>query len=315
MVISISLLVVRVTLFGYVVCSTKGIEMFKKSGIFVAVLMVLLLCVYGLDNIEPGHVGIRVSLYGSHSGVQDITVRTGAVIYNRFTENIYEFPTFMQNAVWTKTADEGSPTDESITFNSSEGAVVNTDMALSYQIDPTKVPEIFVNLRQDAEYITHTYMRGKARDAINRLASSMKVTEIFGSGKQKLLLDAKKELERELSPLGFKIDMIAFIGEMRVDPKVLESINLTISASQKAIEAQNKVVQSKAEADQKIEEARGEAESLTLVAEAKAAANKILTESLTPQLLQYEALQRWDGILPKVTGEAIPFIQIDELKK
>ena len=286
--------------------------MLKKSGIIFGVFFVLLLCVYGLDNIEPGHVGIRVSLYGSHSGVQDLTIRTGAVIYNRFTEKIYEFPTFMQNAVWTQDANEGSPTDESITFNSSEGAVVNTDMALSYQIEPTKVPEIFVNLRQDAEYITHTYMRGKSRDVMNRLASNMKVTEIFGSGKQKLLLDTKKELDRELGHLGFKIDMIAFIGEMRVDPKVLESINMTISASQKAIEAENKVMQSKAEADQKIEEARGEAESLTLVAEAKAKANKILTESLTPALLQYEALQRWDGILPKVTGESIPFIQIAE---
>jgi len=221
----------------------------------------------------------------------------------------------MQNAVWTKANDEGSPTDESVTFNSSEGAMVNTDIALSYQMDPEKIPNIFVNLRQDADYITHTYMRGKARDALNRLSSEVKVTEIFGSGKQKLLLDTKKELERELGDLGFKIDMIAFIGQMRVDPIVEQSINMTISASQKAIEAQNKVLQSKAEADQKIEDARGEAESISLVAKAKADANRLLTESLSPPLLQYEALQRWDGILPKVTGESIPFIQIAEPTK
>jgi regulator of protease activity HflC (stomatin/prohibitin superfamily) len=289
--------------------------MFKKSCIAFAVLFVCLFCVYGCDVIEPGHVGIRVSLYGSKSGVQDLTIRTGAVIYNRFTEKIYEFPTYMQNAVWTKANDEGSPTDESVTFNSSEGAMVNTDIALSYQMDPEKIPNIFVNLRQDADYITHTYMRGKARDALNRLSSEVKVTEIFGSGKQKLLLDTKKELERELGVLGFKIDMIAFIGQMRVDPIVEQSINMTISASQKAIEAQNKVLQSKAEADQKIEDARGEAESISLVAKAKADANRLLTESLSPPLLQYEALQRWDGILPKVTGESIPFIQITEPTK
>lgn len=289
--------------------------MFKKSLIAFGVLFVCLFCVYGCDVIEPGHVGIRVSLYGSNSGVQDLTIRTGAVIYNRFTEKIYEFPTFMQNAVWTKATNEGSPIDESVTFNSSEGAMVNTDIALSYQMEPSKIPEIFVNLRQDADYITHTYMRGKARDALNRLSSEVKVTEIFGSGKQKLLLDTKQELDRELGHLGFKIDMIAFIGQMRVDPKVEESINMTISASQKAIEAQNKVLQSKAEADQKIEDARGEAESITLVAKAKADANRLLTESLSPSLLHYEALQRWDGILPKVTGEAIPFIQIEEPTK
>jgi regulator of protease activity HflC (stomatin/prohibitin superfamily) len=289
--------------------------MFKKSGIIFAVLMVCLLCVYGIDNIEPGHVGVRVSLYGSHSGVQDLTIRTGAVIYNRFTERVYEFPTFMQNAVWTKGIDEGSPTDEAMTFNSSEGAVINVDVAISYQIEAKKVPSIFVELRQDADYITHIYMRSKVRDALNRIASDMKVTEIFGTGKQELLLKAKAELDRELKEKGFVIDMIAFVGEMRVDTEVMKSINMTISASQKAIEAQNKVVQSKAEADQKIEEARGEAESITLVAQAKAEANKILTESLTPPLLQYEALQRWDGILPKVTGGTVPFINLDNIEK
>lgn len=36
-----------------------------------------------------------------------------------------------------------------------------------------------------------------------------------------------------------------------------------------------------------------------------------VTESLSPELMQYEALQKWDGILPKVTGETIPFIQVD----
>ena len=284
--------------------------MFKKFGILSIILVLCVLTVYGCDAIEPGHVGIRVSMYGSHSGVQELAVRTGAVFYNRFTERIYEFPTFMQNAVWTKDVNEGSPTDESITFNSSEGAVVNVDVAISYQIEATKVPALFVELRQDADYITHTYMRSKARDAINRIASDMKVTEIFGIGKQQLLLDAKEELDRELKTKGFVIDMIAFVGEMRVDPEVMKSINLTISASQKAIEAQNKVVQSKAEADQQIEEARGEAEGITLVAEAKAKANKILTESLSSELLQYEALQNWNGVLPQVTGEAIPFIQL-----
>lgn len=263
-----------------------------------------------MNIVEPGHVGIKVNLYGEKKGVQDYTLRTGAVWYSRVSEQVYEFPTFMQNAVWTKSLDEGSPTDESVTFNSSEGAVVNTDVALSYQIQAEKVPSIFVELRQDADYITHTYMRGKTRDALNRIASTMKVTDIFGEGKQRLLLETKKELERELGHKGFVIDMIAFVGEMRVDPKVEESINMTISASQKAIEAQNKVVQSKAEADQKIEEARGEAESITLVAKAKADANRILTESLSKELLQYEALQRWDGVLPRVTGDVVPFVDV-----
>lgn len=286
----------------------------KKKLLYCFSAIVLAVCtffvLYDVDFVEPGYVSLKVKLYGADRGVQDSVLKEGAVWYNRFLERTYEFPVFMQNAIWTKSVTEGSPVDESINFNSVEGAKINTDVALSYQIQREKIPSIFVELRQDADYITKVYMRGKVRDSINRVASTMKVIDIFGEKKEELLLKAKQELDRELRPKGFIIDMIAFTDELRVDPKVEESINMTISASQKAIEAQNKVVQSKAEADQKIEEARGEAEGITLVAEAKAKANKILTESLSKELLQYEALQRWDGVLPRVTGDVVPFVDV-----
>ncbi|MDE2104707.1 MAG: prohibitin family protein, partial [Patescibacteria group bacterium] len=72
------------------------------------------------------------------------------------------------------------------------------------------------------------------------------------------------------------------------------------------------VVQSKAEAEQAIEKARGESESILIEAKAKAEANRELTASLSPELLTYEALQKWNGTMPMVVGEhgALPFIQI-----
>lgn len=263
--------------------------------------------VYGFNVVEPGNVGIKINLYGENKGVQSYTLRTGAVWYNRFTERVYEFPTYMQNANWSA----GNYNNEEITFNSSEGAVMRADVSLSYQIKPEKVPEIFTELRQDAEYITHVFMRAKTRDAISRIASKYTATEIYGEKKTAVMEEVGKELIRELEHKGFVIDMVSFVGEMRVEQSVKESINATITATQRAIEAQNKVLQSKAEADQKIEDARGEAESIIKVATAKAEANKMLTESLSPALLNYEALQRWDGILPKVTSSAIPMISLD----
>jgi regulator of protease activity HflC (stomatin/prohibitin superfamily) len=79
-----------------------------------------------------------------------------------------------------------------------------------------------------------------------------------------------------------------------------------------AQQRQNEVAQAKAEADKKIEDARGTAESILRVAEAQSKANKILAESLTPEFVQYEALQKWDGKLPTtmVPGQATPFISV-----
>jgi regulator of protease activity HflC (stomatin/prohibitin superfamily) len=104
--------------------------------------------------------------------------------------------------------------------------------------------------------------------------------------------------------------MISFVGKCRVDPQVEQSINMTITAGQKSIEAENKIKQSLAEAQQKIAEADGEAKSVAIRAVAKAEANRILTQSLSPELLQYEALQKWDGKMPTYLGGSgqLPFI-------
>ncbi len=68
-----------------------------------------------------------------------------------------------------------------------------------------------------------------------------------------------------------------------------------------------------AEARQKVAEAEGEAKRITTIAEAQSSANERLTKSLTQQLVQYEALQKWDGHMPQVTGSGgMPFIQLQQ---
>src|SRR6202023_1111391 len=81
-------------------------------------------------RVDAGHVGIRVKLAGSDRGVQDMPVVTGWIVYNPLTEQIVLFPTSVQNVVWTPSAHEGQPFDESITFSSSEGVNVNADIGL-----------------------------------------------------------------------------------------------------------------------------------------------------------------------------------------
>src|SRR5271165_6006196 len=69
-----------------------------------------------MTRVDAGHVGIRVKLAGSDRGIQDMPVVTGWVIYNPLTEQIILFPTSVQNVVWTQSAHEGKPYDESVTF-------------------------------------------------------------------------------------------------------------------------------------------------------------------------------------------------------
>lgn len=290
-------------------------QIFRKFIPLIVLLVVIGIMTQfvGCTKVEPGYVGIKVNQYGTQKGVSDFPIQTGRVWYNPLTTEIYKFPTFMQNVVWTATKHEGGPVDESITFNSQEGATANADIGLSYSFNGAKVPEIFIKFRQDAAHITDVFVRNHVRDAFVREASAMKITDIFGPGKQKLLAAVTKDLRDALGPDGIEIESVALIGELRVDPGVKQSINAVITANQRATEAENKVRQSKAEAEQAIAVAQGRAQAILTEAGAQAEANKKVRESLTPELVQVKAIEKWDGHLPTYSGGgAVPFINIDK---
>ena len=111
------------------------------------------------------------------------------------------------------------------------------------------------------------------------------------------------------------MDKIYWIGEIRLPQTVIDSINAKNAATQMAQQRQNEVAQARAEAEKKVAEARGEAESVLLKAKAQAEANRELASSITGELVQYRALEKWDGVLPRMTGNsAVPFINVDPNK-
>ncbi len=266
----------------------------------------------GCTNIPGGYVGIKVNSYGSQKGVDDYPALTGMVFYNPFTTSIFKFPTFMQNAIWCKSANEGRAVDESISFNSSEGAAINADIGFAYSFVRNSVPLLFVDFHQSAQELTDGYLRNQVRDAFSRMGSPMKVTDIFGAKKQEFLTSVKEDLNTRLGKY-FVIDMVTFTSALRLDPTVEASINAVIQAGQKALEAENKVRESKAQADQKIEDARGASESKLKIATAEAEGNEKLKKSLTPEVLLWQFMSRWNGVAPMVVGGGTPLLDMKEL--
>lgn len=300
---------------------------FKR--LFLLLLFPVLLLTGCGETITPGYVGILVNNYGDQKGVQDLPIRTGRLTYNSMTQTLYQYPTFLQNVVWCKSSSEGKDADESITFSSKEGSQVNADVALSYALVAEQVPAIFVEYRMDMDHITHVYMRSKVRDAISNAASKMSVKDIYGPGKADLMTNAVKALRDELEPKGFKIDSLSFTSAPRIDDNIQKSIDAVISQNNLSLQAQAKLDQVKAEAEQKVaqakgeaaaklESAKGDAASTLARAEAQAKANLELARSLTPDLVKYESLQRWDGKLPEYTSGGnempVPYLSLPSMQ-
>ncbi len=159
----------------------EAIDLMRRFGL-LAMAAFLMIALAGCTKVEPGWSGIRVKLYGKQRGVQDFPIVTGRVWYNPWTEEIYQFPTFMQNVVWTRSEREGSPYDESFTANSKEGVPFSFDVGLSYQIDAVKVPALFLKFREDYRTLTNVYIRNQVRDFFSIEASKMPIMEVVGPG-------------------------------------------------------------------------------------------------------------------------------------
>jgi hypothetical protein len=50
-----------------------------------------------------------------------------------------------------------------------------------------------------------------------------------------------------------------------------------------------------------------------VVAQGQAKANDALSRSITPILVQYKGIEKWNGLLPQVSGGAVPFIGLGKM--
>ena len=103
----------------------------------MAVFTMLSMSSCGYERVDAGCEGIKVNLYGSDKGVDDISLVTGAVWYNPFTEQVYEYPTYVQTVDYP-----------AFTINAKDGSEFSIDPTISLKIADGKSPQVFKKYRK-----------------------------------------------------------------------------------------------------------------------------------------------------------------------
>lgn len=261
------------------------------------------------SKVPAGNVGVKFYLLGGSKGVDSEELSPGRY-WIGINEELYLFPTFTQNYVWTKSRDEGSENDESITFQTKEGLTVGADVGITYRIKPDKVSNIFSKYKKGINEITDVFLRNMVRDAFVSVASTKEVESVYGTGKNVMLKEVEDLIISRVDSIGIIIEKIYLIGEMRLPKQVTDALNAKIRATQVAQQKENELREAQAEAKKKIATAEGEAQSILMVAKAQAKANKLISASLTRNLVDYKGIEKWDGKLPTVSGQNTPFISL-----
>lgn len=278
--------------------------MLKKAIVTAVILSTTMLV--GCSRVPAGHRGVIVNLYGSDKGVSEQSVGVG-YYYTGWNSELYLFPTFLQNYTWRD--------EQAITMQTSEGLSIRTDAGITYNIEPDNVVKVFTKYRLGIEEITNTFLHNMVRDAMNEIASTMTVEQIYGAQKEIFISKVNAIVKREAAENGILVDKIYLIGSFQLPENVINSINSKIQASQNAMKVENEVATARAEAQKTVVEAEARGKQILINAESQAKANKILAESLTPEFVRYQAILKWNGQLPRLTGSsAVPFINMSNDK-
>lgn len=278
-------------------------------------LLVIGVCVTsGCTKVPAGYVGVKVYLLGSDKGVSNEVLNPGRY-WIGYNQDLYLFPTFQQNYSWTQDTHESSNRDESFTMQTSEGQTIGCDVAITYHYEEDKISQLFQQFREGNSEIRDTQLRNYTRNAMNAAASKLLVNEIYGPKKIEFINAAEKEVRDKSAPYGIIIDQLSLIGAFRLPEALTTALNAKNEAVQKAQQVENEVMQSKAEAEKSVAISEGEAKSILIRAKAQAEANRLLSASLTKELIEKTKVDKWDGVYPVfVSGGASQGIMIDASK-
>ncbi len=273
----------------------------------------------GCTSVPPGHVGVVVNPLGDDRGVEAEKLDVGWYFLKPW-KTVYLFPTFEQNVTWEAPGEN----NYAFSFQTSDGMAVGADIGITYHLKPECIPLIFQKYRSGVREITEVFVKNYVRDAINKAASKLQIEDLYGQGKESFFTEVEWSVRTDLSPIGIELSRIYLIHRFGFPANVITALNAKIEATQRAQQRENELREAEAQAKKEIAKADGAARCMFIEAEAQARsnlakataeaeANQMLARSITPELIQWQQVQAWNGQLPNVTGGAMPFINVNKM--
>lgn len=256
------------------------------GGAFAALLMVGVMALFLMvARVPAGHVGVVYSAKGVDEQVKGV----GLHLLNPFKfEKMINYPTKMQTAQY-----------KNIAVATSDGKNVEMDLAYNFTIDSTKAVSLYNKFGAvKVEGIVDSFLRTRLWDSARQNVSKYNIIEIYGEKSSEASKDILESFSTDVKDLGFTIENLT-LGVPKPDESTQTAINERVKATQELERKQTEVKIAEQEAHRKKVEAQGIKE-----------ANEEITKSLTPELLQEQAIKKWNGQLPTITGSNENLIQI-----
>jgi prohibitin 1 len=176
---------------------------------------------------------------------------------------------------------------------------VKMEVAINWHIDPKRVNVVFQQIGDENEIIQRII--NPAVSEVVKAASAKKNAEEIITKRTELKEEIDNQLEKRLSDYGIIVDDVSLVN-VSFSPDFAKAIEAKQIAEQEAKRAGFDALKAEQEAQSEINRAKGKAE-----------AQRLLRTNLTPEILQQQAIDKWDGKFPTVMGGdgTLPLINID----
>jgi hypothetical protein len=270
--------------------------LFKPITIFLAGLLISIFQPFSLERVDAGHVGIKVNLTGNDRGVSNYEYKTGWVMYNTWTEQMLEFPTYQQHIEYK---------DQQVITKGGFAATIKP--SFNYSLKPNAIGDMFENLRLDIKQVEQGWLMNAIVSSVNDVANKWEVDAIFNKREEfeaAIVAECNKRLSKWFTVSQLRTNI--------VPPTALQkAIEGKTKAVQEAQAATQRKLVAEAEAQEKIAIARGDSAKVIIDAQALALAMKLKQKEITPLYVEYLKAQSWNGVLPTtVAGGSGTFLNI-----
>lgn len=235
----------------------------KKKGIIIGciagVVVLLLGGILSIRSVPANTAGVK---YNKFSGVQDGFLKEGVYFTVPFVEKIYKIDTKVQER-----------TDEGVSIQTKDSQFVSVVVNVKYKVEPANVVKIFKNYGS-LDSLQANIIGNYTQNALNEVCSEYNVIELLGEKRNEAVAKTKENLRDKFAKEGVTMVELT-IKDMDAGDAIEKAIS-DEAVAKKAAET----------AKQKQETARNDAETKRIQAQGEADANRILSESITDELIR-----------------------------
>jgi regulator of protease activity HflC (stomatin/prohibitin superfamily) len=235
----------------------------------------------GFETVDNGHRGLLVS-YGK---VDEKVLKEGFHTYNPFTTDLIEVN--VQSLQYEGTLIAGSRDTQNVTIK------------YSFNLNP-KTGNLVSLYREFGENFYDQVVPNRVASRIKNHIGKYEATEVMAK-RGRIATEIEADLKDTLDKLGFNFFGLELV-DIDYEKEFSRAIRDKVIATQNALKAENDTQKIREESKQKVITAQADAEAMRIKSQAL---------SSNANLIQYEAVQKWNGELPTyMMGNTVPFINL-----